>query len=279
MRCGADDVLEHAEDVGLELLDVRAVEDRPADADHAGPDLRDAHLRRRRAQRGQPEKTEAQRESEASARHGISTHYRGRPPQNVVYCTYFVQLRVLLAALAEQHDLPVIDLRQVTPSPEALNLLPEVKARALQAIPVSVADGTITLAVADPTHRSRRRSAPRLGRRCSVTPQAIVRAIGTNLPRAHRSTPGPGLRGARRAAPRRAGWRRRRRNDDAPVVQVVKLLITQALRDRASDIHIEPQDDRVRVRFRIDGALHEVLDAARPRWARRSSAASRSWPT
>ena len=38
------------------------------------------------------------------------------------------------------------------------------------------------------------------------------------------------------------------------------MIITQALRDRASDIHIEPQDDRVRVRYRIDGALHDVLD-------------------
>ena len=56
-------------------------------------------------------------------------------------------------------------------------------------------------------------------------------------------------------------------NEDAPVVQVVQLIITQALRDRASDIHIEPHDDRVRVRFRIDGALH---DAARP--ARRDRA-------
>ena len=47
--------------------------------------------------------------------------------------------------------------------------------------------------------------------------------------------------------------------DDAPVVQVVNKIITQALRDRASDIHIEPQDARLRIRFRIDGALHDVL--------------------
>ena len=46
---------------------------------------------------------------------------------------------------------------------------------------------------------------------------------------------------------------------DAPVVQVVNLIITQGVRDRASDIHIEPQDARVRVRYRIDGALHDVL--------------------
>jgi len=49
-------------------------------------------------------------------------------------------------------------------------------------------------------------------------------------------------------------------NDAAPVVQVVQLVITQGLRDRASDVHIEPQEDRIRVRYRIDGALHDVLD-------------------
>src|SRR4030095_7551567 len=49
-------------------------------------------------------------------------------------------------------------------------------------------------------------------------------------------------------------------SEDAPVVQVVQQILTQALRDRASDIHIEPQAERVRVRYRIDGALHDVLD-------------------
>ena len=41
----------------------------------------------------------------------------------------------------------------------------------------------------------------------------------------------------------------------APIVQVVNKIVTQALRDRASDVHIEPAEDAVRVRFRIDGAL------------------------
>jgi type IV pilus assembly protein PilB len=47
--------------------------------------------------------------------------------------------------------------------------------------------------------------------------------------------------------------------EDAPVVQLVNKVLVQALRDRASDVHIEPQDDRLRVRYRIDGALHDVL--------------------
>jgi len=47
--------------------------------------------------------------------------------------------------------------------------------------------------------------------------------------------------------------------DDAPIIQVVNKILTQALRDRASDVHIEPTDVEVRVRFRVDGALIEVL--------------------
>ncbi len=45
----------------------------------------------------------------------------------------------------------------------------------------------------------------------------------------------------------------------APVVRAIDLLIKQAVRDRASDVHIEPQEDKVRVRYRIDGILHNVM--------------------
>ena len=47
--------------------------------------------------------------------------------------------------------------------------------------------------------------------------------------------------------------------EDAPIVKLVNLLITQAVSDRASDIHIEPTEHDVRVRYRIDGVLHEMM--------------------
>ncbi|MDP9397573.1 MAG: Flp pilus assembly complex ATPase component TadA [Actinomycetota bacterium] len=47
--------------------------------------------------------------------------------------------------------------------------------------------------------------------------------------------------------------------EDAPIVKYVSLLITQAVQDRASDIHLEPTERDLRVRFRIDGVLHEVM--------------------
>ena len=51
-------------------------------------------------------------------------------------------------------------------------------------------------------------------------------------------------------------------DDQAPVIQLVNRIVSQAMRDRASDIHIEPHRRDVRVRFRIDGHLVEAFIAA-----------------
>ena len=51
--------------------------------------------------------------------------------------------------------------------------------------------------------------------------------------------------------------------DDAPIVRYVNLLILQALNERASDIHVEPAADNLRIRYRIDGVLHDVSVAPR----------------
>ena len=48
-------------------------------------------------------------------------------------------------------------------------------------------------------------------------------------------------------------------DDDAPVIRLINAILTQAVREKASDIHLEPFEDRVAVRFRIDGVLAEIL--------------------
>ena len=53
----------------------------------------------------------------------------------------------------------------------------------------------------------------------------------------------------------------RQQAEDAPVVRLVNLMLAEAIDDRASDIHVEPLRDRLIVRFRIDGLLHEVMKA------------------
>ena len=51
--------------------------------------------------------------------------------------------------------------------------------------------------------------------------------------------------------------------DDAPVIRLINALLTEAIRQNASDIHIEPYENRLRIRFRVDGALTEVLQPER----------------
>jgi type IV pilus assembly protein PilB len=51
--------------------------------------------------------------------------------------------------------------------------------------------------------------------------------------------------------------------DDAPIVRYVNLLVLQALNERASDIHVEPTGENLRIRYRIDGVLHDISTAPR----------------
>ena len=51
--------------------------------------------------------------------------------------------------------------------------------------------------------------------------------------------------------------------DDAPIIRLINALLTQAIRDNASDIHVEPFENRLVVRFRIDGVMREVLQTRR----------------
>jgi type IV pilus assembly protein PilB len=176
----------------------------------------------------------------------------------------FINERDLAETLARQQNLDVVDLRQIIPDPAAAALMTESMARALNAIPLSADQDAIVVAVADPSPGILKSLKDVIGRPLTVrvaTQSDITMAIGNSF-RALASidsqveafqTRDSQYKDSSIAAPAVV-------SDTAPVVQVVQLLITQGLRDRASDIHIEPQADRIRVRYRVDGALHEVLD-------------------
>ena len=67
-------------------------------------------------------------------------------------------------------------------------------------------------------------------------------------------------------------------DDDAPIIRLVQQMFEDALAQRASDIHIEPMADRVRVRYRIDGVLHDGRGLPEAPAGRADLARSRSWP-
>ncbi|HSN52931.1 MAG TPA: ATPase, T2SS/T4P/T4SS family, partial [Woeseiaceae bacterium] len=52
-------------------------------------------------------------------------------------------------------------------------------------------------------------------------------------------------------------------NDDAPIIRFINAVLTEAIKENASDVHIEPYENRLGVRFRVDGVLHDVLHTRR----------------
>jgi type IV pilus assembly protein PilB len=181
----------------------------------------------------------------------------------------FINERDLAGTLARQQNLDVVDLRQIIPDPAAAELMTESMARALNAIPLSADQDIIVVAVADPSPGVMKALQEVIGRPLTVkvaTQSDITMAIGNSfraLASIHSQVEAFQTRGSQQKDSQQRVENRPAPavvSEDAPVVQVVQLLITQGLRDRASDIHIEPQGDRIRVRYRVDGALHEVLD-------------------
>ena len=174
-----------------------------------------------------------------------------------------VSERAVTECLAEQMGVPLVDLRQVEPSPEAVARLPESMARAFTAIPLREADGRLDIAVGDPLDPAVASEiltavAP-MAVSMFIAPPADIRRAIDNSYRALSGVESLVEQFQAAEALRPSEIDTRVVSDDAPVVHLVDIVITQGVRDRASDIHIEPQSDRVRIRFRIDGALHDVL--------------------
>jgi type IV pilus assembly protein PilB len=174
--------------------------------------------------------------------------------------------RALSSALAEQVGLDAVDISRARPDVAIVGLLTEEQARELRVLPLRKTGGRIEVAIADPLDTQLQAKLIALLHtpvRLLVAPAAdieyaIDRAYlnqteisGALKEFAHRSeqrgrlTKAPGAEVAV--------------DENAPIVKVVNLIFEQAVRDRGSDVHIEPQQDRVRVRVRTDGALHEVL--------------------
>ena len=172
--------------------------------------------------------------------------------------------RDLATALGEHFGVAVIDLRRRAPEPDAVKLLAETVARTLRALPLTVVEGVLQVAVAEPSDQ--------LTEELRVATGMAVALVVASAPDIQRATDRAyraladldqhvdafeATANTRRAAAIAVGTSVV--DETAPVVQVVTMILTQAQRDRASDVHIEPMDDLVRVRFRIDGVLHDVV--------------------
>ena len=177
-----------------------------------------------------------------------------------------VSARDIAQALAVQADLPYVE---TSAFPEMPILEERISARFLRdsrALPVEEDEDTLTLAVADPFNDFVRHSFELVSNRKVHCVVAVGTDIDTAIERLYgggRTSVGSLTDGdleARIDADALGDDIQQLKDlaSEAPVIRLVSLIITNALETRASDIHIEPFENRLIVRYRIDGVLHEI---------------------
>jgi type II secretory ATPase GspE/PulE/Tfp pilus assembly ATPase PilB-like protein len=171
----------------------------------------------------------------------------------------------LAMTLSLQFGIRFLDLLRVQIQPEALRLIPAEFCREHVLIPVETDGRSVLVVMADPGNMQvteELRSMTGLDVRPAVgIPDEIRRAINQRYRVSSEIE-----REVGRAMPTEPAAPVQQEHQDldlqlsqAPIVRTAELLLAQAVRDRASDIHLEPEEDGLRIRLRIDGVLHEVM--------------------
>jgi type IV pilus assembly protein PilB len=172
----------------------------------------------------------------------------------------------LVAALAFQIGLPFADLNERSVDSAAVILIPAAVCRRHLVLPIGFEDGRLLLAMADPANvfaLDDVRSLTGLEPRPVVVTRDDLQAAIERYCRDDAE-----MADLRTAMDADAEVEEDLAQitqvvEDAPIVKYVNLLITQAIGDGASDIHIEPGEHDMRVRYRIDGVLHDVMRSPR----------------
>src|SRR5919202_291941 len=167
--------------------------------------------------------------------------------------------------LAARHQLPLVELGLAGVNPEAANLVPLHVLERVVAIPYALEGDTLRIAVADPSNlhgMDELRLATKHSVELAVAPREDIANEIKRLTRASEAF------GARAAVDEELELVAEDEDGDdleaddgiseAPLVRLVNSVIFQAAEDGASDIHFEPQEDSLVVRFRVDGVLQEV---------------------
>lgn len=166
-------------------------------------------------------------------------------------------------AKAQLLNVPFIKLEGKAIGADVLNLIPEPAARRYRIIPFEKSGDELWVAMADPLDiqiiqfiekRSGKRVKPYL-----ALPEDVLKAIGDQYSQNLTTEVTSALKEVQAVKPEEILEGGPEIIREAPVSNIVSQLMEYAVKTRSSDIHIEPQEDRTRVRYRIDGILHEKI--------------------
>ena len=188
----------------------------------------------------------------------------GRRPEELLTEQGAIDFEQLSRATAERYGLDYVDLALFNVDMGAANLVPAKSARRHQVLPVSFIDeSTLLLAMADPTNLLALddvQMATGLNCAVAVASAGDIEGVITKLS-TMQSTVADAIaeddeesleEGPAEITDLRASAQ------DGPVIKLVNSILGQAVAEKASDIHFEPADDDMRIRFRVDGVLQET---------------------
>jgi general secretion pathway protein E len=209
---------------------------------------------------------EAKMISEEQLRHVMEVQFKeGGRIERVLLQERLITPQQLAFFTSLQLQVPFVNLKKEEIRPNAVALIPEMVARKYAVIPIDVTDGTLVIAMEDPRDiqameelaaLTRKRIEPVLSTSQDIQEMIdITYRVGGEIEKQLSQIPTRYQKTRQTAETRLSA----EAIAQAPVVRAIDLLIKQAVRDRASDIHIEPQENKLRVRYRIDGILHEIM--------------------
>jgi type IV pilus assembly protein PilB len=188
----------------------------------------------------------------------------GSPIGRVLVDLGYARQGDILSVMAKQIGIEYIDFAERRPQPDALALVARETAARYTLMPVEVKDGVLLVAMADPQNVLALDDLRILTghdiKPAISTKDDIVAAIEEFFKVAEHTQQDEFL-GTEDVTDEELGALTGVESE-APAVKLVNFVIQKAVADRASDIHIEPQEHDLRVRFRVDGVLHEAMPPA-----------------
>ncbi len=185
----------------------------------------------------------------------------------------------VLEALAQQLNIPHLTPDKVVfIDPEVIRLVPLRMARQSMAIPLSIRDDTLTVAMVNPfdiiaiddlrtitNYKINTAIISKSGLETLINRFYGASARESSLEDVLKDVSETQLELKKELAEEREInlERLREQVEEAPIVKLVDYIISNAINERASDIHIEPQETRLNIRYRIDGVLHDIISPAK----------------
>jgi type IV pilus assembly protein PilB len=186
----------------------------------------------------------------------------GRPPERLLLEQGSINADQFSRAVAERYGLDHIDLSAYQVDMAAANLIPVNTARRYKALPVGFADKrTLIVAMADPTNVlavDDIQIATALDCRVAVAAEEDIESLIVRLNTLQSAVTEAVTEGEAEADELAEVSEIEVTAEDAPVIKLVYSILGQAVGEGASDVHFEPGEDDMRVRFRIDGVLREA---------------------